>query len=164
MGSAGARLGGRQMHVFQFPAVRNRRIDDVTKVTEGMDVARIEGAVREVVDKCEWVAIATAGPDGPHLAATWGDYVRALGFDNDLVFIPAGGLRQTEANLKANPRIELLVASRQIARAQGNGQGCVLSGTAEMQTSGPAMEKVKARFPWARAVLVVSVERAATQL
>jgi hypothetical protein len=87
-----------------------------------------------------------------------------LGVDNDVVLIPAGGLRQTEANLKANPRIELLLASRQVQRAEGAGQGCVLSGTARLEAAGPAFDKVKARFPWARAALVVTVERAATQL
>jgi hypothetical protein len=124
----------------------------------------MDGAIREVIDKCEWVAIATVGPDGPHLAATWGDYVRALGVEGDIVLIPAGGLRKTESNLKLNPRIELLLASRQIQRPQGTGQGCVLSGTGELQAAGPAMDKVKARFPWARGALVVKVERASTQL
>ena len=127
-------------------------------------MAKIEGAVREVIDKCEWVAIATVGPDGPHLAATWGDYVRAIGVRDDVVVIPAGGLRQTEANLKTNRRIELLLASRAVPRQAGEGQGCVLSGTAELRVSGQEMEAVKARFPWARAALVVKVERAATQL
>jgi len=124
----------------------------------------MDGAIREVIDKCEWVAIATVGPDGPHLAATWGDYVRALGVEGDIVLIPAGGLRKTESNLKLNPRIELLLASRQIQRPQGTGQGCVLSGTGELLATGPAMDKVKARFPWARGALVVKVERASTQL
>ena len=127
-------------------------------------MAKIDDAIRDVIDKCEWVAIATAGPDGPHLAATWGDYIRALGVESDRLLIPAGGLRQTEANLEANPRIELLLASRQVQRAQGAGQGCVLSGTARLEAAGPDFDKVKARFPWARAALVVTVERAATQL
>ena len=102
----------------------------------------MDASIREVIDKCEWVAIATTGPDGPHLAATWGDYVRALGVENDVVLIPAGGLRKTEANLKANPRIELLLASRQVQRPQGSGQGCVLSGTGEMQTSSPSKRRI----------------------
>ncbi len=127
-------------------------------------MAKIEGSVREVMDACEWVAIATVGADGPHVAATWGDYVRALGFEDDVILIPAGGLRKTEANLKANPRVELLMASRQVARPQGAGQGCVLSGTAEVRSSGPEMDKVKAQFPWARGALIVRVERATTQL
>jgi hypothetical protein len=125
---------------------------------------KIEGIVRAVVDNCEWVAIATAGPEGPHLAATWGDYIRALGFDDDVILVPAGGLRRTEANLKANPRVELLMASRAVGRAQGSGQGAILSGTAELQVSGAAADRVKARFPWARGALVITVENAATQL
>ncbi len=127
-------------------------------------MAKIDGAIREVIEKCEWVAIATAGPDGPHLAATWGDYVRALGIEEDRIVVPAGGLRKTEANLKANPRVELLFASRGVQRPQGAGQGCLLSGTAQMQASGPLFDAVKAKFSWARAALVVQVERAATQL
>ncbi len=121
-------------------------------------------AIREVIDRCEWVAIATVGPDGPHLAATWGDYIRALGLRDDLILIPAGGLRQTEANLKANPRIELLFASRAVQRPQGQGQGCVVSGTAELRATGPEADAAATKFPWARGALVVKVERAATQL
>lgn len=121
-------------------------------------------AVREVIAKCEWVAVATVGPDGPHLAATWGDYIRALGVGDDQILVPAGGLRQTEANLKANPRVEVLLASRAVQRAQGQGQGCVLAGTAELRETGAEADLAKAKFPWARGVLVVKVERAATQL
>lgn len=127
-------------------------------------MANLDAAIREVIDKSEWVAIATVGPDGPHLAATWGDYVRALGVEDDVIVIPAGGLRKTETNLRANPRVELLFASRQVRRPQGVGQGCVLSGTAELQVSGPAMDAVKTQFPWARGALVVRIERAAMQL
>ncbi len=120
--------------------------------------------IRDVIDKCEWVAIATVGPDGPHLAATWGDYVRALGVREDVILIPAGGLRKTETNLESNPRIELLLASRAVPRQQGQGQGFVVSGTARLQTAGPEADLARARFPWARGALVVKVERAATQL
>jgi hypothetical protein len=127
-------------------------------------VASIEGDVRAVIDKSEWVAIATTGPDGPHLAATWGDYVRALGVRDDLILIPAGRLQRTEANLAADPRIELLFASRQVQGSSGTGQGCVVSGRAEVHSAGPAADAVKARFPWARGALVVHIERVATQL
>jgi len=124
----------------------------------------IEGEVRMVIDRSEWVAIATTGSDGPHLAATWGDYVRALGVQDDVILIPAGGLQTTEANLAADPRIELLFASREVKGSRGGGQGCRLRGHGEFQASGPAADAVKARFPWARAALVVRVGHASTQL
>lgn len=128
-------------------------------------MAVIEGDVRAVIDTCEWVAIATTGPDGPHLAGTWGDYVRVLGVKDEVVLIPAGGLRQTEANLATDPRIELLFASRKVQGSSGNpGKGCLISGRAELLATGPAMEAVKSRFPWARGVLVVHVERVTAQL
>jgi hypothetical protein len=127
-------------------------------------MAKIEGDIRAVIERCEWVAVATSGPDGPHLAATWGDYVRALGVDDDQVVIPAGRLRKTEANLAQDARIELLCASRQVQSGTGSGQGCLLRGRAEFQASGPVVDRVKSRFPWARGALVVTVEEATTQL
>jgi predicted pyridoxine 5'-phosphate oxidase superfamily flavin-nucleotide-binding protein len=127
-------------------------------------MAAIEGDLRAVIEASEWVAIATTGADGPHLAGTWGDYVRDMGFDNDQVIIPAGGYHKTEENLKKNPRVEVLVASRQIQRPNGSGQGCVLSGTGELQTSGKIVDAVKAKYPWARGALVIKVEDAKAQL
>ncbi len=125
----------------------------------------IEGDVRAVIETAEWVAIATTGADGPHLSATWGEYVRALGFADDVVLIPAGRLRRTEANLAIDSRVELLFATRQVAGSRGTpGQGCLLRGPGEMETAGSRFDAVKARFPWARAALVVHVERVETQL
>ncbi len=127
-------------------------------------MAKIEGDVRAVIEHCEWVAIATAGPDGPHLAATWGDYVRALGVESDQIVIPAGRLQKTRENITSDPRIELLCASRQVPAAAGSGQGCLLRGHAEFQESGPIADRVKSRFPWAKGALIVHVDEAATQL
>lgn len=128
-------------------------------------MATMSDDVRAVIGKSEWAAIATTGADGPHLAGTWGDYIRALWLEDDEIVIPAGTMRRTEANLAADRRVELLFASRDVRGSAGTpGQGCLLRGTAEMQTSGPAYDAVRARFAWARAALVVRVEHAETQL
>jgi hypothetical protein len=127
-------------------------------------MATIEGDIRAVIDSCEWVAIATAGPDGPHLAATWGDYVRALGVDGDQILIPAGQLKKTEVNVASDARVELLCASRQVTGGHGAGQGCLLRGRARFRDSGAEMDRVRSRFPWARGVLVIEVETATLQL
>ena len=56
--------------------------------------------VKEVFEKTEVVCIATCGNDGPHLVATWGDYIRKIGIkDEGVIVIPAGGYRKTEENL-----------------------------------------------------------------
>lgn len=127
-------------------------------------MTKIEGVCREVIEKSEWVAIATAGPDGPHLAACWSHNVRASGFEGEVLLFPAGGYRQTEENLKRDSRVELLFASRQVQRPDGQGQGCSILGKGELQTSGPRADAIKAKFPWARGVLVVTIEQVKTHL
>ena len=125
---------------------------------------KIEGAYREVIEKSEWVAIATTGPDGPHLAGCWTRYALALGIDGDEILFPAGGYKETSENLQHDPRVELLFAAGDMARAKGQGQGCTVIGTGELQTSGPKADKVKAQFPWARGALVIRVVELKTHL
>jgi hypothetical protein len=121
-------------------------------------MTRIEGICRDVLEKSEWVAIATTGPDGPHVVGCWSHDMRALGVEGDELFIPAGRYHQTEENLKRDPRVELLFASRQVARAGGQGQGFSILGVGELRTSGDAAEAVKVKFPWARGVLIVRMK------
>lgn len=126
---------------------------------------KIEKKCKEVLDKTEWIAIATVGTDGPHLAATWGDYIRALGIMNDdILLVPVGGYRKTEDNLKTNNRIELLCGTRQVQGNHGAGKGCRMRGTGQIQMKGERFEAVKKMFPWARAVLVITVEEVYEQL
>ena len=104
------------------------------------------------------------GTDGPHVVATWGDYVRTLGIEDDRLLIPAGYYFDTEENLGRDPHLQLLVASRRVEGRQGPGQGFVLRGTGSLLTDGEDVERVKAHFPWARGVLVVTVEEAEAHL
>lgn len=124
---------------------------------------RIEGVCKDVLEKTEWVAIATSGSDGPHVVATWGDYVRLLGI-GDTLRVPVGRMHKTEVNLMRDPRVELLCGTRQVQGMHGPGKGCAIIGRAEMQKAGPHFAAVKAEFPWARAALVVQVEQVAAQL
>jgi len=128
-------------------------------------MAKIEGKCKEIMDKADWIAIATAGTDGPHLAATWGDYVRKIGLVNDeLVLVPMGGFRATERNLTADNRIELLFATKLVPSAQSLGRGCRIRGKGHVETSGEHFDAVKNAFSWARGVLVVTVEETHVQL
>src|ERR1035437_8941551 len=110
-------------------------------------MVRIEGAAREVLEKTEWLALATVSPQGPHVVATWGDYVRRLGLDGPVLLLPAGAYHQTEKNLQADDRVELLCGSRQVAGANGPGNGCSIRGRGRMEISGPNFAAVKAQFP-----------------
>jgi predicted pyridoxine 5'-phosphate oxidase superfamily flavin-nucleotide-binding protein len=128
------------------------------------EMALLDGACREVLEKTEFVAMVTAGPEGPHITATWGDYVRKLGFDDDRLLIPAGYYHHMETNLEHNPEIQLLVASRGVEGQLGPGQGFTLKGTGKIVDSGESMDRVKSQFPWARAALVVEVVEAVPHL
>jgi hypothetical protein len=128
-------------------------------------MAKIDNKCKEVIEKTEWIAIATSGTGEPHLAATWGEYVRVLGIVNDeILLVPVGGFQTTERNLVTNNRIELLCATKQVQGDHGPGKGCRLRGTGEIQSSGDRFTAAKKIFPWARGVLVVKVEEALTQL
>ena len=124
----------------------------------------LDGACREVLELTEFVAIVTQGTDGPHVVATWGDYIRQLGIEDDRLVAPAGYYHETEENLKRDPHIQVLVASRRGEGSTGPGQGYLLEGKGELVTSGEELERVKARFPWARGALVIQVEKATGHL
>jgi hypothetical protein len=73
-------------------------------------------------------------------------------------------MHKTEANVRRDNRVELLCATRQVQGIHGPGKGCGLVGTGEFQTTGPHFDAIKAKFNWARAALVVSVDEAKPQL
>jgi hypothetical protein len=90
-------------------------------------MAKIEGICKEAIDKSEWIAIATVGPDGPHVVGTWGDYVRVFITQDDTLLIPVGHMHKTEANLKGDNRVELLCGTRQVQGTNGPGKGALSS-------------------------------------
>ena len=126
-------------------------------------MARIEGVYRELCDATEYVTLVTQGPDGPHLAGHWGNYMRIVD-PGEMVVFPIGRFQRTEQNLRANARIQLMVASRKVQGTRSPGQGCVIDGTAEVVTSGEYLDLVREPFPWARGALVMRVEAMSTQL
>lgn len=126
-------------------------------------MARIEGVCREVCDATEYVTIVTSGADGPHLAGHWGHYMRIVD-PGEVVVFPVGRFQRTEQNLRANGRIQLMVASRKVQGTRSPGQGCVIDGRGEIVAAGEYVDLVREKFPWARGALVVRVAGVETQL
>lgn len=127
-------------------------------------MAIIDDVCRQTLEATEYVTIVTQGEAGPHIAATWGDYIRTMGIDDDTLIVPVGYLRETEANLRRDARVQVLAASRQVQGTHGPGQGCLLTGDAEILLDGDLLIKVKEKFPWARGVMLIHVASAKTQL
>ncbi|MFO1217208.1 MAG: pyridoxamine 5'-phosphate oxidase family protein [Burkholderiaceae bacterium] len=126
-------------------------------------MAVIEGVCRDVCDATEYVTIVTQGPDGPHLAGHWGNYMRIVE-PGDVVVFPVGRFQRTEQNLRANARIQLMAASRKVQGTRSPGQGCVIDGSGEVVLAGEYVDLVREKFPWARGALVVRVAATSTQL
>jgi hypothetical protein len=127
-------------------------------------MTEVSAVLLDLLDASEFVAVVTSGDEGPHVVGTWGEYVRKLSPSAETIVMPVGGYHQTETNLARDNRIKLLLASRHVQGSHGPGQGCAISGTAELVTEGAIVEEVKANFPWARGALVIAVEEITLQL
>ncbi|MCM2252717.1 MAG: pyridoxamine 5'-phosphate oxidase family protein [Ramlibacter sp.] len=127
-------------------------------------MSAIDAVTRELLEKTEFLAIVTEGPDGPHVVGNWGDYLRRIGVEGDRIVLPAGHYRETEKNLQRGSSVQVLVASRAVKGTHGPGQGCVLSGTGRVESEGEAAQRAKAAFPWARGALVIEVQSVRMQL
>ena len=127
-------------------------------------MTKIDEVCRAVCEATEFVTIVTSGDNGPHVVGNWGDYMRTIGIKDDTIVFPAGHYQQTEANLLKNNRIQLLVASKKVRGTRSLGQGCLITGTGEILSSGDIVDRIKAKFPWARGAMVVHVESVQAQL
>jgi hypothetical protein len=110
----------------------------------------------EVLSKDGVVAIATLGPDGPHLVNTWNSYVQVA--EDGRLLIPAGYFHRTEANIAVNNQVLVTLGSSKVPGLHGPGTGFLIKGTASLLGTGPDYEATKAKFGWARAVLSVKVD------
>lgn len=123
------------------------------------------GTWHHVLTKTEWVGIVTWDGQQPHVVANWGDYIRALSEPgSDTLVMPAGHYHRTEANLQRDKRVQVIIASRQVAGSHGPGQGYLLNGEGAIQLTGPLAELAKSRYAWARGALVIRVQEANPQL
>ncbi len=123
------------------------------------------GHWRNVLEKAEWVGIVTSDGLQPHVVANWGDYIRSLSDPNsDTLVMPAGRYHQTEANLRRDNRVQVILASRQVDGTHSPGQGYLLEGQGEIQLDGECAERAKSRYPWARGAFVIHVQKASAQL
>jgi hypothetical protein len=102
------------------------------------------------------VAIATQGPDGPHLVNSWNSYLQVTA--DGRLLVPAGSMHHTEANLAARDRVLVTLGSREVAGLHGPGTGYLIRGTGRFLAAGPDFDAVKQRFAWARAALAIQPE------
>jgi predicted pyridoxine 5'-phosphate oxidase superfamily flavin-nucleotide-binding protein len=118
----------------------------------------IDEKLLEIMKKDGVVAIATLGENGPHLVNTWNNYLRIS--EDGRLFIPAGYMHKTEANIAYNPDVLITLGSSKVKGLHGPGAGFLIKGKAEFIKSGPDFDFMKAKFSWLRATLAVTIESA----
>lgn len=116
----------------------------------------------EVLKEDGVVAIATLGEEGPHLVNTWNSYIRISRAER--LLIPVGYMHRTEANIAFNNQILMTLGSSKVDGKMGPGTGFLVKGTAVIAASGPDFDLIKAKFPWARAVMAVTITSATQTL
>ena len=119
----------------------------------------IPETLKAIMKKDGVVAIATWGPAGPHLVNTWNSYLKIA--EDGRLFIPAGYMHQTEANVAQHPQVLITLGSSQVAGLHGMGAGFLIKGQARFVTSDPDYDFMKEKFSWLRATLAVTIESAA---
>jgi len=107
------------------------------------------------------LTLVTQGEDGAHLANSWNSYARIEG---NRLLLPVGGMRETERNLAVDSTVKLSISNREVQGLTYRGTGFLLTGNGEVRAEGPDYEKIKDSFPWARAVLIITVTRATQTL
>jgi len=118
----------------------------------------IPETLQKIMKKDGVVAIATLGRDGPHLVNTWNSYLKIA--PDGRLFIPAGYMHRTEANVTHNPNVLITVGSSQVEGLHGPGAGFLIKGQARFVTAGPDYDFMKEKFGWLRATLAVTIETA----
>ncbi len=73
--------------------------------------------LQEIMKKDGVVAIATLGSDGPQMVNTWNSYVRIS--QDGRLFIPAGYMHKTEANIARNPDVLITMGSSKVEGLHG---------------------------------------------
>jgi hypothetical protein len=114
--------------------------------------------LQEIMKQDGVVAIATLGPEGPHLVNTWNSYLKIS--PDGRLFIPAGFMHQTEANITHNPSVLITLGSSKVKGLHGLGAVFLIKGKARFVTSGPDFDFMKEKFSWLRATLAVTIETA----
>jgi hypothetical protein len=128
------------------------------KIKQQEGITMIPGKMLEIMKKDGVVAIATLGKDGPHMVNTWNTYLRVS--SDGRLFIPAGYMHKTEANVAFNPEVLITMASSKVKGLHGAGAGFLIKGKAAFIFSGPDFDFMKDKFEWLRATLAVTIETA----
>ena len=103
------------------------------------------------------VALVTCYGKEAHVANTWNSYVNIL--EDNKLLIPAAGMRSIEQDTANHSDLKITFGSKEVEGTQGMGAGFYLVGKGEFKEYGKEYDLMKAKFPWLRKVLIVTVDQ-----
>lgn len=110
----------------------------------------------EVLKYEDPVSITSWGKEEPHVTCTWNSYLVLK--EDDIILIPAAGMRSTEEDVAFNNQLILTLAARDVEGFNGyQGTGFRIKGSASFLTKGSYFEEMKEEYPFIRSVLQVKV-------
>lgn len=110
----------------------------------------------EVLNHEGVVSITSWGVDEPHVTNTWNTYLTLT--EDGRILIPAAGLRSTEADVAANPRVIVTLGSKEVEGYNNyQGTGFLIEGVASFTGSGEDFTRINAKYPFANRVLEIKV-------
>lgn len=101
------------------------------------------------------MSIVTQGVNEPHVVNTWNSYISIS--PDDKLLIPVGGMRLTEQNISRDNNVLLSIANREVQGKMYKGAGFLIKGTARFVKEGSEFDTIKEKYPWARAILEVTI-------
>ena len=110
--------------------------------------------MHEVLKNEGVVAIVTQGDTEPHVANTWNSYIQITTGGN--LLIPVGYMKVTESNIAKNDKVQITFGSRDVEGFRSMGTGFHIMATAKFMFEGTEFERVKEKYPWCRAVLMIA--------
>lgn len=114
----------------------------------------ISETLKCVMQKEGVVAIVAQGKEFPHVVNTWHSYVRV---GKDSFIVPVGGMHGMEEALNHDERVLVTVGSKEVEGLHGMGTGFLLSGHAKMISEGEEYDLMQKRYPWARAIMNITI-------
>ncbi|BDR60185.1 pyridoxamine 5'-phosphate oxidase family protein [Lactobacillus xylocopicola] len=104
------------------------------------------------------VTIVTINANPASVVNTWMSYVEIAEQSNCLL-IPAAGMHSIERDFGQDATVLLTVGSKKVEGTAGPGAGFHVTGSGEFVRQGPEYEEMKAKFPWLRAVLKITITK-----
>ena len=117
----------------------------------------MEEKIEEVLKYEGVFSIVANGEDFPHIANSWNSFVS---YENNKLFVPVGIMKKMEEILKKDNRVIVVLWTREIEGLYGMGMGIKILGSAKIVDSGDEFKKIKDKFEWSRAVMIIDINEA----